>query len=278
MNKADFDKQDLKNVKLIASDMDNTLLTANKELPPNFNDYIVKLNDCGIDFTIASGRPFYMLKPLFGPIADKMSFIGENGAIICHKGEMLYENLMTPQKYLPLIISTLKETDGIPIISGVDRAFASTKHKALESFFRSFYSNIIMVDDLESVPEAAGMLTIYFPNHNAKKFCEQIFIPKYGHDFSATVGDTAWVDIMNLGVNKGAGIKFLAEHLGINHGQIMAFGDTYNDIEMLRLAKFSYIVENAHSSMAEHANFVTDSNENFGVLKVLDEVLESHRL
>jgi hydroxymethylpyrimidine pyrophosphatase-like HAD family hydrolase len=69
----------------------------------------------------------------------------------------------------------------------------------------------------------------------------------------------------------------LGERLGLKSEQMMAFGDTYNDIEMLQAVKYSYIVENATSDMRQYANFITDSNDNFGVIKVIDKIIQRYK-
>jgi hydroxymethylpyrimidine pyrophosphatase-like HAD family hydrolase len=57
---------------------------------------------------------------------------------------------------------------------------------------------------------------------------------------------------------------------------MMAFGDTYNDIEMLQAVEYSYIVENAHEDMKGYAKYSTETNDNFGVMKVIDKVIGPH--
>jgi Cof subfamily protein (haloacid dehalogenase superfamily) len=273
----EIDVSELRNVKLIASDLDHTLLTSKKELPPNFDDYVYKLIECGIDFVIASGRPFYTLKNDFGRFGKQISYISDNGATVCYKDDIIYKSILPVENYQPMVVSALQDTDGVPVVCGLDSAYVSKKDKSHESFLRIFYSNIAFVDNLESVDAQANKFSVYFPNHDSKEFYAKIFKPKYEKDFSVTIGDDVWVDVMILGVNKGTALNCLAKHVGINSGQIMAFGDTYNDIEMLKAAKYSYIVKNAHADMAGYARFMTDSNEDFGVIKVLDKVLESHK-
>jgi hydroxymethylpyrimidine pyrophosphatase-like HAD family hydrolase len=55
---------------------------------------------------------------------------------------------------------------------------------------------------------------------------------------------------------------------------MMAFGDTYNDVEMLKSVKYSYIVGNANEDMRQYANYITDTNDNFGVTKILDKIIK----
>ncbi|MDR2802805.1 MAG: HAD hydrolase family protein [Treponema sp.] len=82
---------------------------------------------------------------------------------------------------------------------------------------------------------------------------------------------------MNFGINKGKAIRMLADDMGLKYEQLMAFGDTYNDIEMLQSVKYSYIVKNAHADMKQYAAFTADSNDNFGVIKIIDQILENHK-
>ena len=70
------ESEDMKNVKLIASDMDHTLLMENGKLPDGFFDYIDRLDEKGIRFVVASGRPMYTLRDMFGDKMDKMVVIG----------------------------------------------------------------------------------------------------------------------------------------------------------------------------------------------------------
>ncbi|MCP9358109.1 HAD family hydrolase [Liquorilactobacillus satsumensis] len=118
-------------------------------------------------------------------------------------------------------------------------------------------------------------ITVYFPQKNSKKYFTEVFEPKYGKNFSVTVGDTIWIDIMNPGIDKGKAMQKLAEKLDISSDQMMAFGDTYNDVEMLQAVKYSYIVKNASKDMRKYANFVTETNDNYGVIKVLEQVVNS---
>lgn len=83
----------MKQVKLIATDMDHTLLTEQGELPPRFAEYIHELNHYGITFAIASGRPLYTLKKVFANLQDELTFISDNGGVISHHGERIYQSL-----------------------------------------------------------------------------------------------------------------------------------------------------------------------------------------
>jgi Cof subfamily protein (haloacid dehalogenase superfamily) len=261
-------------IKLIASDMDHTLLTENGELPPNLDNYILELEKLGIDFVIASGRPLFTLEEIFPKIKHKMSFICNNGALVYYNGEMIFKNLLKPAIYQAMSRFVEDETDAVALICGLDSAYVHEKFKMHEQSIRIFYSKITFVENLSNVDVDANKFTVYCPNRNSKEYYEKVFKPMYGSDFSVTVGDTVWLHIMNFGINKGYAISLLAERLGLKGEQMMAFGDTYNDIEMLQAVKHSYIVKNASADMKQYANFIADSNDNFGVIKVIDKVIQ----
>ncbi|MEY8355650.1 HAD family hydrolase [Lachnospiraceae bacterium 54-53] len=267
----------MNDIKLIASDMDHTLLTEKGELPPDFDRYIHELDQLGIEFVIASGRPLYTLETTFSKIRDKMSFISDNGGIISHRGKIIFKSLLDPKNYQRMIQFTEENTDGIAILCGVDCAYLSESNKIHESFLKTFYSNIEFVKDFGQIAAAADKFTIYFPDKDSKEQYEKLFNPQYGKDFSVTLGGAVWIDIMNHGIDKGKAMHLLGENLGLTPEQMAAFGDTYNDIEMLQAVKYSYIVKNADEDMKQYADFITDSNDNFGVTKVLDEIIQSHK-
>ncbi len=82
---------------------------------------------------------------------------------------------------------------------------------------------------------------------------------------------------MNHGIDKGAGIRRLAAHLGIELADVAAFGDTYNDIPMLETVGHSFLVANAAEHMEAHARYRCPSINDGGVLEVIDAILAAKR-
>jgi Cof subfamily protein (haloacid dehalogenase superfamily) len=263
----------MKNVKLVATDMDHTLLTEQNELPPNFDRYIDQLDNFGITFAIASGRPLYTLKNIFPRLAPKLTFICDNGAIIYHRNQLIHKSLIDWLQYKNIVKFIEQKTDAIIIACGLESAYIASTSEPYRTFFYTYYSNIRLTDDLSSLNCDIDKITLYFPNQNSMEVAENLIKPRLGHNFSVTVSDTIWIDIMNQGVDKGMAMRMLGRYLGIDKSQMMAFGDTYNDIEMLKEAKFSYIVANATPDMRQYANFTTLSNNEFGVAVVLEGLI-----
>ncbi|ALS02071.1 haloacid dehalogenase [Enterococcus silesiacus] len=264
----------MENIQLIASDMDHTLLTEKGELPPDFNSDILALEQLGVSFAIASGRPLYTLTNLFSELNEKMIFISDNGGLISYKGKIIFKSLISPVDYKTMIHFVEEQTNGIAILCGLDSAYLSEKHKKYAAFLRTFYTNITFVEDIQSIQIDIDKFTIYFPENDSKVNYHEKIMPKFNEKFSVTIGDTIWIDIMNKGVDKGQAMAILGEKLGIDSSQMMAFGDTYNDKEMLQYVKYSYIVGNADEDMKQYAQFVTKTNDEYGVTKVIEELIE----
>ncbi|NLI84477.1 MAG: HAD family phosphatase [Propionibacterium sp.] len=263
----------MEDIRLIASDMDHTLLTETSELPPDFHSYVDRLNQAGIVFVAASGRPLFTLQTMFPAGGPGLGYIGDNGGTVSYDGEVLFESLLSTADYQAMIALTHQQTAGVPIICGIETAYVASAHRMHEEFLRTFYSEITFVDDLTVIDADADKFTVYFPGGGAIEICDDLYRPAYDRDFSVTIGGVVWVDIMNPGVTKGSGLRVLADRLGLDPAQMMAFGDTYNDIEMLDEVYYSYAVSNAEQAVRDRARFVTGSNDEYGVVSVIREVL-----
>jgi hydroxymethylpyrimidine pyrophosphatase-like HAD family hydrolase len=191
---------------------------------------------------------------------------------------VIFKSLLKPADYQSMVTFVENRTDGIPILCGMDNAFLSVKHQKYEHYLKNFYLKTVFVEDLEHIAVDADKFTVYFPREDSREYYENLFKPQYGGTFSVTVGDTIWIDIMNQGIDKGKAMRLLAEKLGLGPEQMMAFGDTYNDREMLQSVKYSYLVENADDDMKQFANYTTCSNDNFGVIKIIDKILNGEFL
>lgn len=266
----------MKDVRLIASDMDHTLLTGTGQLPPGFHEVVERLNAAGIVFVAASGRPLLTLRTMFPQGGPGIAYIGDNGGLVMHDGQVLFKSLMEPERYQDMIARTLARTTGVPVICGVEAGYAMTRHRRHEEVLSNFYAKLVFVDDLRDVAPEAVKFTAYFADADALAYRDDVYASAYGDDFSVTVGGPVWVDIMNRDVTKGSSILRLAAHLGIDADHMMAFGDTLNDLEMLDAVRHSYAVGNADAIVRARAKFLTASNEEHGVVQVIEKVLAHH--
>jgi Cof subfamily protein (haloacid dehalogenase superfamily) len=101
------------------------------------------------------------------------------------------------------------------------------------------------------------------------------FVKHIEKRFKVKVSANHWVDISENKANKGHAIALIQEAYNITPEETMAFGDYNNDIEMLKLAKFSFAMENAHHDVKTIANFETKSNDENGVEYILNQTIKA---
>lgn len=268
---------DLTGVKLLASDMDLTLLADDGTMPPNMPERILALEEAGVLFCAASGRPSYTLAAMFPEVADHMALLSDNGAAIRVRGELIFKDLIDVPTYHELIDYTLADGRGCPVVCGIEAGYLRSCDKEYDEFFRQFFTKIVYFDDLDELDLDVNKYTVFFPERNAEQVFAETYRDAWSDRFSVTNAGKEWIDFMNKHVDKGMGMTRLCENLGISTADALALGDTYNDIQMLEAVGHSYIVSNAEDHMMAHAKFMAPSNNERGVAQVIDRVLEVKR-
>lgn len=264
----------LKDVKIIASDLDNTLLLPNGDLPENFFTLIEELHNNGIYFAPASGRPYSTLHKMFEPVLDKVICIADNGGHIKYKDETIFVDEISREEIKTFVDFTLKNTDGIPILFTPNYCYTTLEGLKYKEIFGNFMANLKYVEDLYQVDEPFDKFTVYFPEKVSIEMCENLYKPEFGDDYYIVTGDDHFIDIQNKDCNKGTALRKIESFFEVPTDEMMAFGDHLNDKELIETAYFGYAVENAFEELKKSARFIADSNENLGVVKEIEKVLK----
>ena len=259
-------------IKLIATDMDGTLLDSNNKINPEFYEVFEKLKEKDIIFAAASGRQYYNLLGRFEEIKDNMMFIAENGTFVVHKGEEIILNSLDRKIALGLIEIGQTIKNAYVILCGKKAAYiANTEERFMEQV-NKYYAKVQIVDDLSKVDDDILKVTICdfsgSENNSYKYFTD------YSDKVQIAVAGEIWLDMMSKGVNKGLAISILQKLLNIKYEETMVFGDYLNDLEMMQSAYHSYAMENAHCDLKKVARFRAKSNDDNGVVKAIKEKLE----
>lgn len=262
-------------IRLVASDMDATLLDKNSKLPPDFEAAVKALAEKGIRFAAASGRPLYTLEEMFPNLRKEMILIGDNGGAIRWNGENLYTSEMPPEGWRALARKTWEVGD-VAVLCGLKSAYVERQYQQYDRVMKQFYTRVEYVDDLTAVTEPADKFTIYLPRDNSQEAYDNIYGPACGTEFSVAVAGKNWVDIMNPGVHKGAALAILGEKLSISTAEMMAFGDTYNDAEMLETARYGFLMENGSLPLRQRVPFLAPPHWEYGEMQVLHRLLEQN--
>jgi Cof subfamily protein (haloacid dehalogenase superfamily) len=263
-------------IKLIATDMDGTLLNNKGQLPKNFFNILNKLNSKNIIFVAASGRPYYTLENNFEEEKDKVYFVAENGAVIMHGGNELFSKFLDKKIVNDIIEDSKKLNHCHLVLCAEHKAYVQSTKKEFITEVEKYYHNYDIVDSLNKVSDDIVKISIYdFEGSLENSYLK--LNPKWKEAALITVSGKNWLDIGRTDVNKGEAIKFLQNKFNISEMETMVFGDNFNDIHMLQSAYYSYVMENAPEEVKKYGRFTAESNDDEGVVRVIeDKILEKY--
>lgn len=266
---------DLSSIKLVATDMDLTLLADDKSMPDGIDDRIDALISRGIVFCAASGRPALALRESFPNHHADMAIIADNGASVYLRDELVYRDLIDRNLYHEVLALAADTPGGAPVLCAFDDAYVLERDREHEDVLSIYYRSITYVDSFDDLDVDSNKISIYFPGWDSKRNLDEVYAPAFGTRLYLTCAGNEWLDFMNIGIDKGSGIRHLVEHLGIDLADVAAFGDTYNDIPMLDIVGHGYVMANAAEHMHAHGKFLAPGNNEAGVLTVIDRIVEA---
>ena len=253
-------------IKLIATDLDGTMLDDSKRLPDNFDQVIHDLRSRNIRFAVSSGRSFCTLKKQFGSYLNDLIFICDNGAYVYDKGEVVSTSLL-PGDAVHNIIRFCEEMDLVVLLCGKKATWHNGSEPETLAEIRKYYLNEKYMEDLSSYDDDVFKVAVFERRGGIENTAYPKLQARYGEYFNVQLSGARWVDIMNTGITKGSALHHMQNRLGVDYGETMSFGDYLNDIEMLENSYYSFSMENSHSLVKKAANFSTGSNNDNSVMK-----------
>lgn len=244
-------------IRLIASDLDGTLLqNGAQSLPPEVIPFIEKLaTEHGILFVAASGRQYPNLVRLFGAASGHMAFICENGSLVFYKDKLLVSHPMEKETALAISHDILSLPGCELQISGEKTCYLIPKSESfLDRMVNHVKNDIIVIDTPESHPEPYYKISMFEASGIADGHGPAL-LARHRDKSQGTISGFAWLDFVAPNVNKGRALQELIDTLGIDASECAAFGDNYNDLEMLDVVKYGYIMDNATSEIKSKYNY-----------------------
>lgn len=263
-------------IRLIAADMDGTLLDDDNELHEHFWPLVHELNRRGILFCPASGRQYFNLRERFADIADEIVFIAENGTYVVRQGREVCSDGLDLAAARSLV-STVRESvaagvDAGAVVCGKRSAYIERTDPRFRAEIDRYYSRLEVVDDLLAVSADEVLKVSVFDFGSAERTTAP-GLAGYHETHLVTVSSAHWVDITSLTANKGRAIQHLQDAFDITPAQTMVFGDFLNDLAMMDAADYSFAMDNAHPLLRERARYVAPPNRENGVVRTISSVL-----
>ena len=284
MIKIEMDKK--MTIKMIATDMDGTLLDGQGQLDlPRLTTILDELEKRDIRFVVATGNEIPRMRLLLGDLVERMTLVVANGARIFEKNQLSMSSFWKAglirdalayfsghERELQLVVTSerggfVQEGTEFPLIEKV-----MTKEMA-----QLFHKRMNFVPSLQNYPFDKVLKMSMMVEEAAAAEHARLINQHFAGRLSAVASGYGAIDILQDGMHKAWGLQQLMAKWQIQSSEIMAFGDSENDIEMLELAGISYAMENGDERVKEVADHLAPANTEAGVLQVLEQFLEEEK-
>jgi len=249
--------------KMIITDLDNTLLRNDKTISHYTASVLNKCRQNNIKIVFATARPARVAQhDIFTPDA----IIADNGAIIDYGGKVIHKTFIQ-NKTLNLFIKELIASENVTCLTVEtgEKLFISKEQQLWAADDNRW--NLIYNDFSADISEQATKLAIEYKDISMLRTLMKNY-PEL-HLYENTGSN--WCQAMHVSSTKNNAVKILADYYNYNLNEILAFGDDYNDVEMLKQCGTGVAVSNAIEEAKAVADYICGSNDNDGVAKWLEE-------
>lgn len=269
------------NYKMIVLDIDDTLLTDQHVISQRTKEALLKAQDMGVKVVLASGRPTFAMHNLAEELLlhDYGSYVlSFNGGIITdyQTKNNVYECTLTKEQAHELyeiskkhnvFVHTYVENDIITEkgnqYTDIEGQLTGMQIKEVSSFTEHVQNDVVKLLMLED-PEKLAQV-------------EKILQKELEGKISVMRSKPFFLELTNSEVDKGKSLNHLIQILGIRQDEVIAVGDGYNDLPMIKFAGLGVAMGNAPEEIKQQADYVTATNNEDGVAKVVEKFILSNK-
>lgn len=270
-------------IKLIATDMDGTFLDGQGSFDrERFSRFLDQLDQKKIPFVIASGNGIGRLLQLFQGFEYRLIFVADNGAHVYQNGKTVIRRAIQQGEVEAIlhffkgrwadVCLMLSNEENIYMQEGAGVPFEGTGLPIKPEQMKAFQDRVVQLEDLAAYPTDQPIFKAGFwvPEEQVDELVGG-FNRQYAGQLMAVTSGYGSVDILPAGIHKAWGLEQILTNLAITPDQVIAFGDSDNDIELLSYVGYSYAMENATDKVKAVAKYMAPSHLEAGVLQVLEE-------
>lgn len=263
-------------IKLIATDLDGSLLNDDKQIPPDLDNVLAQLKEKGIAFAAVTGRNYDSVTPALGHRLQDMLCVCNNGANIYENGQLIIKHALTKdQVHRTLdIVRTMENVD--PLIFTLDKIYYAPGCEGFMKWAENPYSPMDMLDsydNLYGLDEDVFKISIYDGSGDITNYSYPPLLKEFSGEAAVYVSGEIWVDIVNIKASKGYGLSLLQEKLGVTKEETMAFGDYYNDDTFLAQAGYPFVMDGGVDLLKQKYPYRAGDNNSGGVTKTIKEYI-----
>ncbi|ASS74436.1 hypothetical protein CIG75_05160 [Tumebacillus algifaecis] len=263
--------------KLIALDLDGTLLTKQKVISPRTKRVLEEAKGMGHHVVIATGRPPRASLAYYHELELSTPMVNFNGALVHHATDLNWGH-----HHFPLERETALDVLTVCERYGIDNVMAEIKD---DYYLKQHDDKFMRILADGRAPLGVGLIHDLLQDHptslliqaqeQAVKELRAHLHEHHAHVIEHRYWGTPWnvIEVMRAGVNKATGLALIAESLGVAREQVIAFGDEDNDFEMIKYAGTGVAMGNANPELKALADVICDTNDNEGIALMLEKLL-----
>ncbi len=256
--------------KFVAADMDGTLLNSRGEITPATVEEIRKLAEKDVVFTVSTGRPIQ-------GVTKYKEVLGLSGPVITYNGAMI----VNAEDHKVLFEQGLLREDARKIwelgqtynttmcIWAGNQLYGNRLDDKIHDYKKLSGVEPILAEDIETLLDIGITKILWYDEvERIESFLAQLS-PDLFCEVSYCTSKPTFLEFFSDKVSKAVAMEKIGELLGISREEMVAIGDGLNDLSMIQYAGLGVAMGNAAKEVKEHAQFVTDTNDEEGVKKVL---------
>ncbi|MFW6022250.1 MAG: Cof-type HAD-IIB family hydrolase [Halanaerobiaceae bacterium] len=262
--------------KMVVLDLDDTLLDKDHTISEKTITTLNKLRDMDVEIVVATGRMYCSALPYIKQLGLVGEMITYNGAYIrdVDNDEVIYHQPIE----VDIAREILKQAEEADLFCNIyieDKIYVKQLNEKSD-----LYKSISGIESnpvgklSEFIDSGTTKLLIIERDLDKAQKYKEIFKEKYGDVLEITKSKEYFIEFMARGVSKGRAIEVVADNLGISLDEVIAIGDSWNDIEMIQTAGLGIAMGNAHEDVKIHADRIADTHDKDGVSNILSEIFE----
>lgn len=260
--------------KLVATDLDGTFLDSDSNISQKNIDTVNTLTDSGCIFVIITGRMYCSVKPYLEQLNNKELVGLYQGGIImdAFNGNVMYKTTMKNSIAQKIYSDAVRL--GLNVQAYTDDVYIENYDEYTQLYEKMTRSKATLVDSLDDIINKGELLKLLINTSEGKvKQYYDYFMHKYSNDVSVVSSGKHFIEFTHPDANKGHALEIIAKRYGVDRKEIIAFGDHYNDIPMLKFAGMGVAMGNAVQKLKDSADFVTLSNDEDGFAYAINKIL-----
>lgn len=261
--------------KMIAVDIDGTLLNSKSELTEPTREAISKAMDKGIVVIVSTGRPTYgmdrMLKSI--GISENIPMIVYNGAkvVMSETGHVIYEQKLAAERIAEL--EGMSKEYGVDMIMWVDdKLYMNALNDDTTAYQGIMNAPYEIVDSFAEAASAGAIKAIWIENNIERINKIQSEMQKHFKDeVNCLTSRPYLLEFFDKDASKAIGMQKIGECYGIDQSEMIAVGDADNDISMIEYAGLGVVMGNAKDNVKAYADFIAPTNDEDGLAFVISK-------